>query len=196
MPEISNWMYVEILSVEQAAALWCGFDPNLISVIDDLNPSELLAAKQVIVDGIYSGQLRAFTGENPYHHIGKHERTLVHRRDLMDLARSKGVYPAFLFDTLAPFQNGATTVEDGKTADTRGKNKGGRPQEYDWDTFIFEIIRLANTPDGLPETQAELIRYMLEWYSENFGSEPAESSVKQRISKIYNYLDKGKNQKD
>lgn len=67
-------------------------------------------------------------------------------------------------------------------------NKGGRPQEYDWDTFVVEIIRRANTPDGLPETQAELIRDMLTWFSETCGREPAESSVKGRIAKIYQYL--------
>lgn len=196
MENISTWMHVETFTVEQAAALWCGVDPNSLSPVDQFNPSEVLAAKQLIVNGIYGGQLRAYTGKNPYHSIGKHEKTLINREDLVELARSKGVYPAFLFDTLAPFQSIATAAEGGKTAGARGKNKGGRPQEYDWDTFIFEIIRQANTPDGLPEKQATLIRCMLEWCNENFGSEPAESSVKQRISKIYNYLEKAKNHKD
>jgi hypothetical protein len=52
----------------------------------------------------------------------------------------------------------------------------------------MEIIRRANLPDGLPDTQADLIRDMLAWFLDATGREPAESAVKQRISKIYAYL--------
>ena len=41
--------------------------------------------------------------------------------------------------------------------DLTAKLKGGRPREYGWDALANEIIRIANSPDGLPETQAELI---------------------------------------
>jgi hypothetical protein len=71
-------------------------------------------------------------------------------------------------------------------------NRGGRPAEYDWDTFVMEVIRRANL-DGLPEKQADLIREMLVWFQTIFGQEPAESAVKKRISKIYSYLAKAKN---
>ena len=57
----------------------------------------------------------------------------------------------------------------------------------------MEIIRRANSPDGLPEVQAELIRNLLQWFSDTYGNEPAESAVKQRISKIYKYLNEAKN---
>lgn len=72
------------------------------------------------------------------------------------------------------------------------KPRSGRPEAYDWDTFVFEIIRRANSPDGLPETRAELVRDMLEWFSLTYGKEPSESSVKSRISQIYKYLEKVK----
>ena len=52
----------------------------------------------------------------------------------------------------------------------------------------MEIIRRANAVDGLPEKQAELVGEMMGWFSENYDTEPAVSSVKQRISKIYKYL--------
>lgn len=72
------------------------------------------------------------------------------------------------------------------------KNKGGRPPDYDWDAFNTEIIRVADL-DGLPgpdggegwRTQADLIRYMLDWCEKNWGRQPAESTVKMRISKIF-----------
>ena len=52
----------------------------------------------------------------------------------------------------------------------------------------MEIIRHANSLDGLPEKQAELVGEMMDWFSENYDTEPAVSSVKQRISNIYKYL--------
>ena len=73
------------------------------------------------------------------------------------------------------------------------KNKGGRPREYDWDAFMIEIIRVANSPDGLPDTQAELIRDMLQWCENNWGKQPADSYVRSKISLIYNGLADAKN---
>ena len=57
----------------------------------------------------------------------------------------------------------------------------------------MEIIRRANLPDGLPETQADLVRDMLAWFLDASGREPAESAVKQRISKIYAHLRQARN---
>lgn len=71
--------------------------------------------------------------------------------------------------------------------------KAGRPRLYDWDAFYREIIRYANEPDGLPDKQSILQIHMQEWFSRTSGREPAESSIKQRISQIYRYLEKGKN---
>lgn len=71
-----------------------------------------------------------------------------------------------------------------------------RPPKYDWDLFYAEIIRIANTPDGLPETQATLKDNMLSWFNERFGEEPSDSSVKKKIIKIYKYLDEVKKSLD
>ena len=49
--------------------------------------------------------------------------------------------------------------------DRPSKSKGGRPREYDWDALTIEIIRIANSPDGLPETQSELIERLLQWWT-------------------------------
>lgn len=138
--------------------------------------------------------------------IGDFAKSLISRDDLEAFARKRGLYPAFLFDTLAPFlgtgsllERGEparlTTIQSSLPAPTKPPNRGGRPQEHDWNTFILEIIRRANQPDGLPVTQAELVRDMLTWFQETFGNEPAESSVKERISKIYRHLAKGENPK-
>ncbi|MEW9838587.1 hypothetical protein [Mesorhizobium marinum] len=205
-------------------------------------PSEVIAAEQMLISAIVSGELPADTRTNALAMIGDHSKSLVSRNDLEAFARRRSLYPAFLFDTLAPFESfgGIHTSEDiprVKTVRVEGPsptihevlmgaartppsssddkvsrvepsagfhkgaadaspppiNRGGRPAEYDWDTFVMEIIRRANHPDGLPDTQAELVRDMLAWFQSTSGREPAESTVKARISKIYRYLAEAKN---
>lgn len=191
MAQVSNWMYVDFFTVQQVAALWCRYDPKSISPIPMRQPSEFVAAKQMLMGGIISEELPASHEYNPNHIIGDFSQSIVSRDNLTAFARSKDVFPPFLFDTLAA-KDLPTDEGDKKTPD---KNRGGRPTEWDWDAFICEIIRKANSPDGLPEKQADLVRDMLEWFMHTYKKEPAESSVKSRISNIYKYLRKVKNSK-
>lgn len=202
MSDVSNWMYVDIFTVDQAAALWCGFDPAKISPADSYKPSEVVAARQMLTSAIIGKILKADTTTNGAALIGIHANSLVARNDLEAFAQQKGLYPAFLFDTLAAFEKneGSVRVAHHNLSDLskpntmpQMPNRGGRPQEYDWDAFTMEIIRQANLPDGLPETQADLVRNMLLWFQSTYGQEPAESAVKSRISKIYRYLAEAKN---
>jgi hypothetical protein len=71
------------------------------------------------------------------------------------------------------------------------KGKGGRPPKFDWDTFYCEIIRIANSPDGLPDKQSELEVIMLDWCSLEWGDAPGESTVRHKVSHIYQHLGKG-----
>jgi hypothetical protein len=41
--------------------------------------------------------------------------------------------------------------------------RSGRPPKYDWQEFHVQIALIANSPDGLPERQAELERMMADW---------------------------------
>lgn len=71
------------------------------------------------------------------------------------------------------------------TAAAPQKNRGGRPPRYDWDAFDREIVRIANTVDGLPVRPA-LQRQMLAWCHHGWGDNtPAESVVRDRIAKLY-----------
>ena len=82
--------------------------------------------------------------------------------------------------------------DDGAAPSEKTRSRGGRPLEYDWNAFFIEIIRIANTPDGLPGKQSELIRDMLYWCENTWGKQPAESAAKQKISEIYNGLGLGR----
>ncbi len=70
--------------------------------------------------------------------------------------------------------------------------KRGRPPKYNWDEFFVEIIRLANGIDGVPETQSELEATMAEWCLNQWGTEPAESTIRDKISPIYKAIREGR----
>ncbi len=201
----SNWMHVSAFTVNQASALWCAVDPASIGPFFNNAPSESQATKQMLVAAIVAGELRADSSTNHLTAIGDYSSSFVSRQDLEEFARTRKLFPAFLFDTLAPFEKPTTellgqfTPNDPTTLQPQepdAERKGGRPQEYDWNSFMLEIIRRANLPDGLPETQAELIREMLQWFRDRYDAEPADSSVKSRISKVYRYLGEAKNPVD
>ena len=70
------------------------------------------------------------------------------------------------------------------TSDLATRNAGGRPPKYDWDEFNREVVRRANTPDGLPDRNM-LTRDMREWCIQHWGDEPSDSLLRERIAKIY-----------
>jgi hypothetical protein len=202
MPPASHWMNVDLFTVDQAAALWINVDPASISSVARIDPPEHTAVKQMLTGGIMSGELHADTSTNALRIIGNHSESLISRADLEAFARKRNLFPAFLFDTLAPFQQSdlfasrtrASRLNVTLPQEPAPVNRGGRPAQYDWDSFAMEIIRQANLPDGLPEKQADLVRGMLAWFQATYDQEPAESAVKARISKIYRYLGEARNQ--
>jgi hypothetical protein len=80
----------------------------------------------------------------------------------------------------------AAAIPAEATKDPRGR-KG-----YDWDPFWREVTRIADSLDGLPETQAELETIMSKWCEEAWGKEPAPSTVRERLSPIYAAKRKGR----
>lgn len=67
-------------------------------------------------------------------------------------------------------------------------NTGGRPQKFDWEAFLIEVVRIANTPDGLPPRKAELVTMMLSWCTDNWNESPGESTVRERVRRVYDTL--------
>jgi hypothetical protein len=197
MVAVSNWMHVDFFTLDQAAALWCKCDPSQVGSYKNSNPPEFDAVKQLLVGGITGESLVPNDKLTPYSQALNFSDVLVSRLELEKFARSKQLFPAFLFDTLAPFEKPESPLDRyNKLAiklpvtaqPAKPVNQGGRPLEYDWDSFMLEVVRIANTLDGLPDSQADLVREMQEWFSATTDSEPAESSIKLRTSKIYKYL--------
>ena len=70
-------------------------------------------------------------------------------------------------------------------APATNKNTGGRLTEYDWEEILIEIARI-NHFEGLPKTQAEIVRRIQLWYAKNHdGIEPGESVLKTRVSRFF-----------
>ena len=67
---------------------------------------------------------------------------------------------------------------------TSGKRRG-RPPKYDWQAFMVEVVRTANTPDGLPERQVDLENIMLQWCQDKWGVQPSTSTIREKISPCY-----------
>lgn len=65
------------------------------------------------------------------------------------------------------------------------RHPGGRPRRFDRDAFYIAIIRLANTPDGLPEDRSELLAYMRQWCAENWAEIPNDNTIRDWIAKIF-----------
>jgi hypothetical protein len=64
----------------------------------------------------------------------------------------------------------------------------GAPPRYDWDGFYAALARRVHDR-GIPASQSELVRDMLEWFSDRSEwSVPDESTIRRRVSIIWREL--------
>ncbi len=66
----------------------------------------------------------------------------------------------------------------------------GMPPRYDWDTF-FGVLARKIYDNGVPATQAELVREMIEWFhARNDEHAPDESTVRRKIAVVWRELNR------
>jgi hypothetical protein len=64
----------------------------------------------------------------------------------------------------------------------------GAPPRYDWDIFFAAITRRVYA-HGLPSTQSELVREMLDWFQTRSGDQaPDESTVRRKVALVWREL--------
>lgn len=61
--------------------------------------------------------------------------------------------------------------------------KRGAPPKYDWDEFYCELA-VSMQIDGLPESQAAIVRRMMEWFAER-NQYPDLSTVKKKVALLW-----------
>jgi hypothetical protein len=184
------WRFVDAFRVDQAAALWADENPNRFAqeYIADIR-IRINAYKQMLAGDIATGKLQANHSTNGLQSIRNYDASIVTRDELIRYARLKDLFPAFLFDTIAPELTGDQEPDEQRAS----KKKRGRPQEYDWDLMHAKIILIAHL-DEIPETQARLVEELLRWFAIDPLDEsierkvPTERLVEERVSKIYKNL--------
>jgi len=66
----------------------------------------------------------------------------------------------------------------------------GAPPRYNWDMFFAALTRRIFV-QGLPPTQAELVREMLDWFQAEGGDQtPDESTVRRKVATIWRELNR------
>lgn len=64
------------------------------------------------------------------------------------------------------------------------KNKGGRPQEHDWEKAAAAALEFVRAR-GLPKTQQRLVDLMTEWFEKNEGKVPADRAVQRYVKEHF-----------
>lgn len=71
---------------------------------------------------------------------------------------------------------------------TRPRGGPGVPPRYDWDAFYGALARRIHE-HGIPVTQAELVRDMLNWFEQrDVDHAPDESTIKRKIKAVWREL--------
>jgi hypothetical protein len=63
----------------------------------------------------------------------------------------------------------------------------GAPPRYNWNAFAGAVARRIHD-QGMPASQGELIRDMLDWFGTTFGAVPDESTVRRRVQALWPVL--------
>ena len=110
--------------------------------------------------------VRPLADEEGYHRITK-ERLVLRREELQRFEASQA----------APGQNVVEVV--------RTSVRGALPQ-YDWDAFWVEAAASLHN-DGLPGSQAEMIRRMEGWFAAR-GQFPEKTTIRRKVSQLWRRL--------
>ena len=65
----------------------------------------------------------------------------------------------------------------------------GAPPRFDWNAFAGAVARRVHD-EGMPASQGELIRDMLDWFGATFGAVPDESTVRRQVQALWPVLTK------
>jgi len=67
---------------------------------------------------------------------------------------------------------------------TRQHPRGGRPQKFSWEDIWIETCRYIHY-EGVPSTAAGLMRHLQQWCENQFGEQPADSTLKPKLRKLH-----------
>jgi hypothetical protein len=132
--------------------------------------------------------------ETPKHVWGGNQWYEVIRSSRIKFADGLGVSisgrPMIPQDALeAAFTPGGTVKEEPEPVAPRPaaarmaeQPRRGRKPTWDWDGPVGHLLSVANTPDGLPDHQADIELLVAKWFRDTFDAEPVESAIRKHVS--------------
>ena len=141
--------------------------------------------KIITEDGTLIAAPKQLSGGNQWHEALRSNR-ITFRAGILSVTG----FPVVSRDSLeAAFNTDGTVKEERKRVALGPTVEGedqpatrGRPVRWDWGGAVGHLLSVANTPDGLPDTQADIERLVAGWFSTTGGDEPAESAIREHVS--------------
>ena len=153
-------------------------------LIDSLHSPPLRGEKLTLY---LDGELRRFlsTPIKPTQE-GMKEACQRAERLIKDFARGYGNGPPAVKAIEQIWQKLAETPDSNPSdpISAKRRNLGGRPPKFEWDAFWRQVVKIANTPDGLP-ARTELQNIMMDWCAVQWGDTPADSMIRDKLGPLY-----------
>lgn len=92
-----------------------------------------------------------------------------------------GVLTASEAKNVPEFCGAKEELPEGPAFPRARKGKPGRQRIWNWDAANRDMIRLANTPDGLPSPQAAIEKHIQNWFLAHYNDSPAESQIRKFV---------------
>jgi hypothetical protein len=122
----------------------------------------------------------------------KHRDNLARLHDELAHARARidAWVPPFSATTAAQEQSVVPAKDDAPVATGEGaappRRRAGRPAEWGWGAAMAHLTAIANSPDSLPDVQADAERMVEKYFADrNDGRSPALSAIREKVSEVY-----------
>jgi hypothetical protein len=76
------------------------------------------------------------------------------------------------------------SVKVSPAAPSADPGKESRPPKFNWDQFWLEVVRIANTADGLPEDRGELQRRIVDFCVTRFSDPPGAAAIRDKLAML------------
>jgi hypothetical protein len=161
---------------------WGSEEPETVPIAADFSVVDYYEERE--------GYCRATIGD-PASAIGKinynYRYTNYWQHLYVSAAECRAYWPA----SIASAKDDAPAVTGEKAAPPRRRT--GRPVEWDWPAAMAHLTAIANSPNGLPDVQADAERMVEKYFADrNDGNSPAIGGIREKVGPVYQAIAKMK----
>lgn len=88
------------------------------------------------------------------------------------------------YNEVVRFETENAIIDNPASGEGPSRGGPGAPTRFDWDGFWVEACRRVHD-EGLPGSQAAMIRDLLDWFDNNGPTVPEQSTVKKKVSRLW-----------